>query len=101
MVVLFTQTNIEELRLVLTGLIPVGLEGLKNVLLKKRWPKRFADNLNFGLMIEMIRYFLIIIALFCITSFLDKEKALYALLFCGNFFMAIAVNIWVQWGKNN
>lgn len=100
-VVLSLENEIEELRLVLVGLIPIGLEGLKNLILDKKWPRRIADNLYYGLLVEMVRYSLVVIALLSVTSFLDKEKAIYALLFCGNFFMAIAVNIGVQWGKNN
>lgn len=100
-VVLLTQDNIEELRLVLAGLIPVGLEGLKNIVLEKRWPQRLANNMLYGLIIEMGRYALVIVALLCITSLLDKEKALYAMLFCGNFFMAVAVNTIANWDNTN
>jgi len=100
-VVVSTQENVEELRLALTGLIPVSLEGLKNVVIEKRWPRRLSSNLLYGLIIEMIRYTLIIVALLCVTSLLNKEKALYAMLFCGNFFMAVAVNTIAYWDKTN
>lgn len=83
----------------MTGLIPLALELGKLFLLRHPWPKRLASNLLYGLFVEMVRYGLVIFALFAVTSFAPQEKVLYAMLLCGNFFGVVVVNTIVNWEK--
>ena len=98
--VLNVREGVEELRMVLAGVIPVVLEGLKTILIRHPWPSRLAKNMLYGLIVEVVKFAIVVVALWSITSGIDREKSLYALLFCGNFFMAYVVNIIAYWDKN-
>ncbi len=91
-IVYAVNSDIEIWRMVMVGIAPLTLEILKNELLRIRWPKRWTGTLIYDLAVEMFRFVLIIVVLLLLTSFLDQKKALYALLFCSNFLMILAVN---------
>lgn len=98
-VVLGLQESVEILRLAMVGIVPLALELGKEFMLKHPWPKRLASNLLYGLFVEMVRYGLVVFALFAVTSFAIQEKVLYAMLYCGNFFAVVVVNTIVKWEK--
>lgn len=92
--------EVEPVRMVLTAMLPCVLEWVKQMMIERGWPARLAKNMLFPLMVEMVRYILIIVALMLLTSMLSKEKSLYAILFCVNFFVVIIVNTIVNLEKN-
>lgn len=91
-IVISVYSEIEIFRLILIGIVPLILELLKNVFIQLRWPKRWSATLIYDLAIELIRFCLIVVSILLLTSFLSRKYGLYALLFCGNFLMVLAVN---------
>ena len=68
-------------------------------MLKLRWPRRWASTLLYDLAVEMMRYLLIVLSLLLLTSFLNSEMSVYALLFCSNFLLILVVNALAHFEK--
>lgn len=82
------------------ALVPGILELIKSVAIARKWPKRWAKSMElYPLLLEMVRYIMLIIALFWLTSMLEKEKSFYAIAFCANFFLVLIVNTIANYDK--